>query len=544
MRTTRICVIPSKRHADRCLPVFALLLLLLLLLSSRPILAQDSPELLLEGDKEFWAGKFDVAAEKYRAALEAQPANVRARYWLVRALLRKDKDEVLEALTTIEQGLRSEPENPVLLAGLGEVRYRMGEFEEARTAFLAALSHDSNVPRARLGLGRILLTEGRYKSAKFHLQRAYELDPNDPEVILDWSQTLNGDQEEIQALRRYLELAKNEAPEYLDYFQSYLEFLEQRENPGPCKLSQATLPAQIKIAEESASGLPRRDEFRTLYPASRTTQPAPFVQVAFNGTKPRTLMLDTGASGILLSERLAREAGIRPIAKTQVGGIGGAGGRKAYYGLADRIRIGGLEFQDCVVRVTAGQHVPRDGLIGTVFFDRFLITLDLQKLTLRLDAHPEAQAIAENPKLLWGYDRKVTGERAKFEPVRRTGGHLLMKTRINQVPDAWFLLDTGASFNSASLLTAKKVTRTSEDPYTWVQGVSGRARAHESQSITIEFASFRQANFRMITLDLNGLSKSKGFEVSGILGYPTLRMFTLQIDYLNALVNFAYAPKK
>ena len=519
----------------------SLAVLFLLSFFSGPIRAQDPSQLLLDGDDAFRAGKFDEAATKYRAVLDAEPRNVDARYWLTRTLL--EKGEASEALAAIEQGLQWEPEDPVFLQGLGEVRYRMGEIEEARTSFLAALGHDSNLPRARLGLAKVLIGEGRYKSAKFHLQRAYELDPNDPEIILAWSRTFSGGQDEIALLRRYLELTKNETPEHMDYVRSYLEFLENREGRGMCKLSSGTLPAQVTIVEDSSSGLPKRDEFRTLYPASRMILPAPFVQAAFNGSKTRTLLLDTGASGILLSERVAQDAGIRLVAKTYVGGIGSQGRRKAYFGVADRIRIGNLEFRDCAVTVTPGQYVPRDGLIGADFFSRFLIALDLPGLTLRLDSYPEAQAIADDPQLLWQHDRKLTGDRAKFEPARRSGGHLLIRTRINKVQAGWFLLDTGAAINVASLQTAKKVTQTSKDQNTVVQGVSGPAGTYESQSITMEFAAFRQANFKMITLDMKGKSKTRDFELAGLLGYPTLRLFSIQIDYLNVAVNFTYAPK-
>jgi hypothetical protein len=44
--------------------------------------------------------------------------------------------------------------------------------------------------------------------------------------------------------------------------------------------------------------------------------------------------------------------------------------------------------------------------------------------------------------------------------------------------------------------------------------------------------------------DLSKISKADGTEVSGILGFITLRFMTLKIDYRDGLVDFDYAKNR
>ena len=46
----------------------------------------------------------------------------------------------------------------------------------------------------------------------------------------------------------------------------------------------------------------------------------------------------------------------------------------------------------------------------------------------------------------------------------------------------------------------------------------------------------------MITFDLHGLSKDLGTEISGLIGFATLKKMTITIDYRDGLVGFDYKP--
>ena len=102
------------------------------------------------------------------------------------------------------------------------------------------------------------------------------------------------------------------------------------------------------------------------------------------------LILDTGASGILIGRKAAEKSGLAPIAQTQYGGVGEKGMQGGYIAVADHIRVGELEFADCVVRVTDRASITdEDGLIGADVFSSYLIDIDLPGQKLRLSPLPK-----------------------------------------------------------------------------------------------------------------------------------------------------------
>jgi hypothetical protein len=45
------------------------------------------------------------------------------------------------------------------------------------------------------------------------------------------------------------------------------------------------------------------------------------------------------------------------------------------------------------------------------------------------------------------------------------------------------------------------------------------------------------------TFDLSHLSDNTGTEISGILGFATLHMLEIRIDYRDGIVDFTYKPR-
>jgi hypothetical protein len=60
----------------------------------------------------------------------------------------------------------------------------------------------------------------------------------------------------------------------------------------------------------------------------------------------------------------------------------------------------------------------------------------------------------------------------------------------------------------------------------------------------LQFSHFRQENQDIIAYDLSVISKDTGTEVSGILGFTTLRMFEIKIDYRDGLVDFVFDEQR
>jgi hypothetical protein len=58
----------------------------------------------------------------------------------------------------------------------------------------------------------------------------------------------------------------------------------------------------------------------------------------------------------------------------------------------------------------------------------------------------------------------------------------------------------------------------------------------------LQFGRFRQPHENMITFDLHALSKDLGTEISGLIGFATLKKMTMTIDYRDGVVRFDYKP--
>jgi Aspartyl protease len=301
------------------------------------------------------------------------------------------------------------------------------------------------------------------------------------------------------------------------------------------------------------------------------------LSVVLNGHK-NSLMLDTGASGILVRRGIAEKAGISKLTATKIGGIGDKGRRNAYVGIAESIKIGNLEFQSCPIEVMESRSVAEeDGLIGADVFDDFLVDIDFPNEKLKLSELPKRPGesgmtpalkdeeddsddaqIAEQPERFGAADTKgspphrlelqdryIAPEMQSYTRVLRFGHQLLVPTRIGDVPPKLFVLDTGAFTNSISPAAAREVTKVHGDADTTVKGISGAMdKVYSANKAVIQFGHLRQENQDMIGFDTTSVSDSTGTEVSGFLGFTTLRFLDIKIDYRDALVDFSYDPKR
>jgi hypothetical protein len=92
---------------------------------------------------------------------------------------------------------------------------------------------------------------------------------------------------------------------------------------------------------------------------------------------------------------------------------------------------------------------------------------------------------------------------------------------------------------------AREVTKVHGDSDTIVEVISGRVdKVFSANKAVLTFGHLRQENQDMTAFDTKPISDSLGTEVSGFLGFTTLRMLDIKIDYRDALVDFAYDAKR
>jgi predicted aspartyl protease len=426
-------------------------------------------------------------------------------------------DGVATAWRLAQKALGDAPESAAAHEFAGEVRFRRGEFAEADAEFKAALEWDPRSALAWWGLGRVAECTSMSKTAVEDFHRAYQLNPNDPRILAGWMYRMSG-QERLDALKRYEALGTGDP--------NVLKELQQRAELGKALKGREimTLASPYKTAEVPLEAF-----------VSGATHMRTFgLEVMVNG-KPARLVLDTGASGIVMSHPAAERVGLARVADATVRGIGDntkmSGGYRA---IAERFRVGEVEYRDAAVSVADQNFIGiEDGLIGSNVLGEFLITLDFGGGKLRLDPLPGYHPGEEFQ------DRTVSPQMESATRVFRFGHLLLVPSRVGNQSNRLFVLDTGAASTLISYELAAAVGNVNREDKMALRGLNGRVGdIYQTGNLVLEFAGFEQKNQGMTAFDTWELSHRLGTEISGFLGLPVLDLFTLTIDYRDGLVKF------
>ena len=516
-------------------------------------------DLLSQAQALYRKGDFDGALQKYQQLLQSQPKSAEAHVGLARVYLKKK--DVQQAADMINKALPI-ADSPALHVVLGEVYFRQGKLHEAENEWLNVANSGSRDPRVYLGLAKVRWASSMYKSARALIDKAQELGADDPEIRLLSSGKLSR-RDRIKLFEEYLASENSEDAETRANIQRYLEYLKARAKLqyGACHLA-----STIATTETPMIRLMRDPNHIRGYG----------LEVGVNGRKSQ-LLLDTGASGIMINRPLAEKSGVTRLSDTKLGGIGDRGGEKGYVGLAKTLKIGELEFRDCEVRVLDRHSVVgEDGLIGSDVFSSFLVDLDFPVERVRLTQLPkrptdststvalqtesddsvlkgEEEDTSENPDQQASsvrkepQDRYIAPEMQSFTKVYRFGHDLLVTTYVGDenAPPRLFLLDMGGFDNEINLATAREITHVHDNPLLKVKGISGDVNnVYRAERAIIRFGHIRHYDKDLVTFDLSQTSNDVGTEVSGILGFQMLRLLDIKIDYRDGLVDFNYDPKR
>jgi predicted aspartyl protease len=416
--------------------------------------------------------------------------------------------------------------------------------------------------RAFLGLARVRNALSMYKKGKMMIDKAHELDPSDPDIQRFWMRTLQLS-DRIQALESRLAATEIGSPERADIQRNLDHLKELASEPRKgCHLVSNVTSTETPLVRLLRDPIHLRGYGLT---------------VNVNGQKAK-LMLDTGASGILVDRGIAEKAGISKLMETRVGGIGDKDSKGGYVGLANSIKIGELEFQNCPVEVLEQRSVvDQEGLIGADVFQEFLVDIDFPKEKFRLSPLPkrpddeagtagavalrtgdeDAGSSADNADSQPGNPKKPTPpassrfhdpyiapEMQSYTRVFRFRHDLLVPTKVGDSTLKFFLLDTGAWNNQITPAAAREVTKVHGDSNMRITGLSGSVnKVYSADKAVLQFGHLRQENQDLIAFDLTSLSEFTGTEISGTLGFAMLHLLDIKIDYRDGLVDFDYKPR-
>ncbi|MGA2169804.1 MAG: tetratricopeptide repeat protein [Terracidiphilus sp.] len=456
-------------------------------------------------DTAYSEGRYADAEGLYQQALAHSPQDVQLSAALVRTLLHEGK--VSQAATQVNTTLAANPHAAATLTALAEVQLREGQPWLALQTLDQAKAADACYARAHLIRSRVLRIDSMYASERTELQRAYDIDPADPDIQHAWLRIVSP-AHEIEGIDESLRTMKDLDAETRQKAEASMHSLMPllSENSQTCQVlpavASATLPLQPTFAD-----VKHIDGYR--------------LEAELPQGKSK-LIVDTAASGLYISKALADQNGFKQGAGDPAGTV-----------RADSVRIGPLEFRDCIMGVSDTPFAGKaDGFIGTDMFAPWLITLDyrLAKLTLSL--------LPQQAGTLPG-DRSASPELADFTPVYHRRQYLLVPLTFGNKSRKLFILATGMRFSAMTSETAHSLSKMTVNFTNTEQTATGTKVQFYREIFDLQFANLPQIHQgHILELDPSVIDRNAGFQIAGMLGLDVLQPLTLHLDYRDGLVKF------
>lgn len=459
-------------------------------------------------DKAYNDGDYATAEQLYTQALAQDPTNTMLGAALVRTLLHEQKQA--EAAQRVQAMLASNPRSAAALTAKADVELRQGLPWQAMQSLHQAQEADPCDARLHLIRSRALRIDSMYASERAELQKAYDIDPTDPDIQNAWHSIVSS-AEEIEGTEQWLAAMTDlDAATRQKAEQTVHDLLPLlSENSQTCKVLPSTPAATLAL-------LPSKQDGKTI-DAFRID-----VQLPKTAVK---LVVDSAASGLYITRALAEENGLHP-------GDGDPQGTVR----VESVHVGPLEFRNCLVGVSDTPFPDKgDGFIGTDLFSSYLIEIDPRAERMTLAPLPALRSVVPG-------DRPTLRELAAFTPVYHRRQYLLVPVTLNNKVRELFVLDTGMRFSTMTPEIAHAISNMKVNFTNTLQTVAGPAAQIYRDSFDFQFANLAlNHQNHILEFDPAAINHNAGFEVGGLLGFDMLHLFTLTLDYRDGLVAFGGA---
>ena len=415
-------------------------------------------------------------------------------------LLTRDEVQQAEAL------LDKQPRTAESVALRGEIEYRKGNFDRAVALYKEALGMNAKTARAHYGLGKLAIGKLKTKQAIQEMMRAIELDPKEPLYRFyaseAWALEKNYAEQRKQ-IEEYIALNPSD-PDRLAEAKAGLEMLKALGNDV----------ASVD-APQNPAPIPLRKSLNLV-----------FARVMINGRGPYEFAVDTGASQIVLSEKLAGDLGLTPVTSTIMHGVGGGGKIDTKLYSVKEMTIGDVKIKNVPVGTFNDPLVTQlaDGIFSTAVLSDFILTVNYPGNQLEISRKRPAANPASEVLPAWYFSNLL------LVPVQVNGQH-----RGN------FIVDTGAvttviSHNMAATLGVDEKTPGAKIDL-GIAGVGGfEGVVLRVPNVTFKTAKNSETFPQVVSINLKEMSKMIGTEIAGVIGFDFLDEYKLTLDYYAAEV--------
>ena len=450
-------------------------------------------ELLLD-DMRYW--------EAVRAFEEAQEGaadeqRVRASAGMLRALL--PVAEFTRAQIEAQVLLELAPNDPEMVALVGDALWGGGLFDEAEQLYRDALALDPASGTARHGLAKSLTTRQRYEEALDWVQAALDAAPD----LAAAYHTLGYIH---RRMRRFADAA--------DAYERYIALIPGWADSERADWARAEVQFLRSFGDRPAVEMMAPGQLHTV--PFRLVDEKVIVQGRVNGRDTVDFVVDTGAEQTVLSQPVAQQLGVRPVSTTLSAGVGEIGFRGLQAGRLESLEFGSLGIRNLPALI---KSPPLGGL-----------------------PTPEAEAfspLAVGLSMIVDYARQeiVIGEELPDEPFDVSmplRQHRLAVVRgiVNDEIPRSFVVDTGGevisiSRGTANLLPPLEVRQVPVNVY----GTSGwDEQAYLRPGTSLAFDQLLYPNYSVVVLNLHRPSALLGFHIGGTVGHHFLRDYRVVFD--------------
>jgi tetratricopeptide (TPR) repeat protein len=456
-------------------------------------------------DTAYGDGNYTEAEQLYAQALARSPQDASLSAALVRTLLHEGK--VTQAASQANAILAEDPHSAATLAALAEVQLRQGQPWLALQTLDSAATADRCYARIHLIRSRVLRIDSMYASERKEIEAAHDIDPADPDILRAW-QSVVSPAHDIEGIQKSLATMKDLDPETRKKAEASIQSMMPQlyENSQTCKILPSDPSASLPLLPTMEDGK-HIDGYR--------------LEVDLPKSKAK-LKVDTAASGLFISRALAEANGFVQGADAPAGTV-----------QADSVRIGTLEFRDCMVGVSDTPFAGKaDGFIGTDVFAAYLISIDPRKEKLTLDPLPPQTGSLPG-------DRSAPSELADYMPVYHRRQYLLVPVTLNNKSRKLFALDTGMLFSTMTSDTAHSISNVKVNFTNPMQTASGPPAQVYRDNFDFQFANLSlQHQSHVLQFDPSAIDRNAGLEIAGLLGFDMLHSLTVHLDYRDGLVKF------
>ncbi len=456
-------------------------------------------------DTAYSENRFAQAEDLYASAVAGHPQDAQLTAALARTLLREGK--IAQAADRVTAALAGDPRSAPLLTSQAEVQLRQGQPWLALQTLDAAAAADHCYARIHLIRSRVLRIDSMYASERSEIRAAYEIDPVDPEILHAWNRVV-APAHEIEGIEQALATMKDLDAETRQKSEASAEAMLPllTENSQTCKVLPTVPSATLPLIGTMEDGK-HLDGYK--------------LEVQFPKGNAK-LQMDTATSGLFITRALATANGFEQGANDPPGTVH-----------ADSVRIGPLEFRDCMMGVSDAPFAGKaDGMIGTDVFASYLITINARDAKMTLEPLPPQTGILPG-------DRAVPPELADYMPVYHRRHYLLVPVTLNNKTRRLFALDLGMRLSAMAPDTAHSISNVKANFTNPLQTASGSQAQVYRDNFDFQFASLSLTHqSHVLEWDPSAIDRNAGFQVAGLLGFDMLHSLTMHLDYRDGLVKF------